>query len=167
MTEKDIDLKTIIDSFRTSENPVVFIGAGISRAAPSSIPLFSELIEAYIDALDQEINVISTYGGVEAKEIKEKICNLPIEELFADLKFVFHNLAFDPLKWMNDRTPNINHKLISLLVQELDIKTILTPNFDLLLEKVLPDFHSIAEMKVYTKHAMNGINKGSVPHLCC
>lgn len=48
---------------------------------------------------------------------------------------------------MNTREPNQAHQLIARLVESLDISTVLTANFDRLLEKKLPGFESVLLMK--------------------
>lgn len=142
----------LIDKFRNAENPIIYFGAGISTSAPSSIPTFSKLMEAYFDAINETGgNILEKHSGEKAKTIKEIICNLPIEDFFNDIKEIFTKRAFEPLDWMNDRQPNQAHKLLASISNDLNIKAILTPNFDCLLEKELPDFFSIDDMKNFSK----------------
>ena len=142
-----MDLAPVIEEFRNAAIPAFYLGAGISRSVPSSVPLFSELMKAYVDALESDGNIIDRHAKQEAEDVRRMICELPAEEFFADLKFVFRDKALEPLDWMNAREPNRAHGLLAVLAKDLRVKTILTPNFDCLLEKVLPDYLSVPKMK--------------------
>lgn len=155
-----MNYENLINMFRNADNPVLYLGAGISRSEPSSIPLFSELMRAYINAMDPyDANILKKHAKTDTDEILKTICELPIEAFFADLIQLFHDKILKPFEWMDERPLNQAHKHIKSLVSELNIRTILTPNFDLLLEKTLHDYLSITEMKSFSKPSDNTNSK--------
>ncbi len=137
-----------VRTFREAPRKAIFCGSGVSRSAPSSIPLFSELMRSYLAALNPSgRNLLKEHAGKEAEDIRHAICELPIDEFFTDVMFALGKSTLDPIDWMNTREPNQAHQLIARLVDSLDIQTVLTANFDQLLEKKLLGFESVVFMK--------------------
>jgi Tfp pilus assembly protein PilF len=105
-------------------------------------------MRSYLAALEPSgRNVLKEHAGKEAGDIRRAICELPIDEFFADVVFALGQSTLEPIDWMNTREPNQAHQLIARLVESLDISTVLTANFDRLLEKKLPGFESVLLMK--------------------
>lgn len=77
-----------VRAFREAPRKAIFCGSGVSRSAPSSVPLFSELMRSYLTALEPSgRNVLKEHAGKEAGDIRRAICELPIDEFFADVVF--------------------------------------------------------------------------------
>ncbi|MCK4826353.1 hypothetical protein KA005_61995, partial [bacterium] len=160
-------MKKLTQIFQEAKNPVLYLGAGISRASPSSIPLFNELMMGYLDAIDSSEDVIlKKHAGSEVESIKKSISELPTEAFFADMNASSGKKIFSPLDWFNNRPVNQTHKLISKVVKKFGIRTVLTPNFDCLLEKVLVDFNQVVDMKPLFRGDLiykNNINQSPLP----
>ena len=73
-----MEITEIFTKFKEAKNPVLFLGAGISRSYPSSIPLFSELMSAFLNAIDnghfipKQINNIPSMDIAQYDIIKRK-----------------------------------------------------------------------------------------------
>ena len=160
-------MERLIQIFQEAKNPVLYLGAGISRSSPSSIPLFNELMMSYLNAIDpSEEGILKKHAGSEMESIKKSIRNLPTEAFFADIKAALEEKAFTPLVWFNDRPVNQTHKLIAKVVEKFGIKTVLTPNFDCLLEKVLVNFDQVVDMKPLFRGDLiskDSLNQTSLP----
>lgn len=105
----------------------LFCGAGISKN--SGLPLADELKQQILDKLP-----------IDKEDITEIMnSNLPFEAFIDALsETIFY--PFDVLKIFDifeDGLPNTNHILIARLAKNGCLKTILTTNFDLLIEKAL------------------------------
>ena len=150
-----------VRAFREAPKKSIFCGSGVSRSAPSSLPLFSELMRSYLTALDPPgRNVLKVHAGQEAENIRSAICELPIDEFFADVILALGKETLEPIDWMSTREPNQAHRLIAKLVESLDITTVLTPNFDKLLEKKLVGFESVTIMKGRSRTYEDGVLSG-------
>lgn len=103
----------------------IFCGAGISRN--SGLPLANELISYLLDKLFKE------NGNKYTEEIKNS--NLPFEAFIETLSERI--TIAEILDIFKDGKPNTNHIWIAKLSKYGYIKTILTTNFDLLIEKAL------------------------------
>lgn len=104
-------------------NTAIFCGAGISYH--SGLPLVSELEKKILTALDINENDSSIILN----------SNIPFEFFIETIR---NELSVDEiLEIFSKGEPNTNHDLIAELVKAGFIKTILTTNFDLLIEKAL------------------------------
>jgi len=147
MTPKHV-LTAFCDRFREASRRAILCGAGVSRLKPASIPLFWEMMDAYLDALELPGGrVLSRHAGEESGTIRKQICDLPADEFFADIVFALGKEALAPLDWMHQRAPNQSHALVARLVSEYGVTTLLTPNYDCLLERELPGFKTVSLMK--------------------
>jgi hypothetical protein len=146
-------LVTAISAFCRSRKPVILTGAGISRPAPTTIPLFSEINEAILEALDPGGAVVEEYASSveDAESTRRAICSLQPERLLGEVQTMLGEGALRFLKWMSFREPNHTHKLVARLVTKHKVQTVLTTNFDLLHEKVLPGFVSVPKMKMMAR----------------
>lgn len=103
----------------------IFCGAGISRN--SGLPLANELVSYLLDKL---------FKDKESKYIEEiKNSNLPFEAFIETLSESI--TVSEILDIFKDGKPNTNHIWIAKLAKSGYIKTVLTTNFDLLIEKAL------------------------------
>jgi NAD-dependent SIR2 family protein deacetylase len=116
----------IIDKIGKSikeHDAAIFCGAGISLH--SGLPLVSDLIKkilAVIDLHEKDASIILN-------------SNIPFEFFIETIR---NEVCVDEiLEIFNKGKPNTNHELIAELVKSGFIKTILTTNFDLLIEKAL------------------------------
>lgn len=109
---------------RISEhNTSIFCGAGISYH--SGLPLASELVKKILAVLDIK----------EADALFILNSNIPFEFFIETIR---NEVSVDGiLEIFSKGEPNTNHELIAELVKQGFIKTIITTNFDLLIEKAL------------------------------
>nr|WP_320023174.1 tetratricopeptide repeat protein [uncultured Draconibacterium sp.] len=103
----------------------VFCGAGISYN--SGLPLVNDLIKY----------ILSSFDVSDSDSDKILNSNLPFESFIQTLADEVNIEKI--LDIFAKGNPNINHKLIAGLVQKGLVKTILTTNFDTLIEKALND----------------------------
>ncbi len=136
-----------IEKLKTSTNLCILVGAGISNKPPTNIPLFSGLRDAYLDAIDPNRTILKKNAGKYANFIETEIRNLKIESFFSDLLTSLGPIIWEPLKWMNSRPLNTYHYLLRDIVDSYKVTTVMTTNFDRLLEKVLPKFEALSSMK--------------------
>lgn len=108
-----------------SGKSAIFCGAGISRH--SGLPLANELVSYVLHKL---------FNARQSKYIREiKASNLPFEGFMETL--LGHINISEILDIFEDGKPNTNHIWIAKLAKNGYVKTILTTNFDLLIEKAL------------------------------
>ena len=81
---------SIKDHLIGSSKVIVFAGAGISRSSPANIPLFFEMNESILQALDPNLDFIRHYSSSieEAQKIRERIVKLRPENLLGELKTI-------------------------------------------------------------------------------
>lgn len=105
------------------KSTAIFCGAGISYN--SGLPLATDLVKNILDIIDIKDN--------DASAILNS--NMPFEFFIETIK---SEVSVDEiLDVFSKGEPNINHKLIAELIKLGFIKTVLTTNFDLLIEKSL------------------------------
>ncbi len=138
---------SVIERFKSSPNPCILVGAGISYKHPTNIPLFAGLRDAYLDAIDPDRYILRRHAGNNIALVEASIRNLNLERFFSDLLATLGTVIFAPFDWMNQRPLNVNHYLLRSIVVSMGINTVLTTNFDTLLERSLPGFHSLSSMK--------------------
>jgi hypothetical protein len=118
---------------------VVFVGAGISKAAPSTLPSWWEY----------NFSILSEIGNIAAKALKinqELLQKDEIEksvEVVSISEFFVHYIAGDayfPLtSLLNSSKPNHNHYILAELSKSNKIKAIITTNFDTLIEQAFTE----------------------------
>jgi len=112
-----------IDKYVNEQNTAIFCGAGISYN--SGLPLADDLVKKILEAVDindKDASIILT-------------SNIPFEFFIETLR---NEVSIDEiLEIFSKGEPNTNHELIAELAGAGFIKTILTTNFDLLIEKAL------------------------------
>lgn len=104
-------------------NAAIFCGAGISYN--SGLPLANDLVRNILASID----VNETDSSIILNS------NLPFEAFIQTL--IDEVSVDDILEIFNTGEPNTNHELIAELVKAGFIRTVLTSNFDLLIEKAL------------------------------
>lgn len=122
----DWEIDKLITALNNSKNGIknaLFCGAGISYN--SGLPLVNNLIKKILESM-----------GVETSEI-EMVLNsdLPFE---AFIETIHREVSIDEILDIFDiGEPNTNHELIAELIGKGLIKTVVTTNFDRLIEKAL------------------------------
>ncbi len=106
---------------------IIFCGAGISR--DSGLPIVNQIVPSILSKFNLELQ--------EIESILDKSNNpkLPFE-LFIEILQENSDIN-DLLSIYEEGEPNLNHLIVANLIKEGKIKTILTTNFDTLLEKAL------------------------------
>lgn len=115
----------------------VFCGAGISYN--SGLPLAHDLLRNLLSAIDVNANDSSTLLN----------SNLPFEAFIQTL--TDESNVEDILDIFSNGEPNTNHELIAELITKGFVNTVLTTNFDLLIEKALlsKGFENGKQFEVY------------------
>lgn len=121
---------------------VVFLGAGISLN--SGIPLAKD-IEAYI------LERLRVSSGLKRLILGY---GLPFEAFMEP--FVINTNARDLLRIFDFGIPNSNHMLVAHLAKERGLSTIVTTNFDLLLERALREVRLKFRLTMERSGAVNG-----------
>jgi NAD-dependent SIR2 family protein deacetylase/tetratricopeptide (TPR) repeat protein len=117
------DLETITEDLYESllkGEVAIFVGAGISK--DSGLPLASDLMRTILKELALEGEIIDDVLN----------SNIPFEAFMESFSFFELEKLFDLFL---QGEPNVNHFLIGRLVKEGCINSIMTTNFDILLEK--------------------------------
>lgn len=120
-----------------------FIGAGVSFAAPSSIPFASKILSDMISFLlgleSEEIlkNILTKKGGKNLYErFAKELFNdemFPFEETFQTLENVLGSNIRSFVELLRYGKPNINHYMLA--TQLKNGNTVITPNFDTKIEE--------------------------------
>lgn len=139
--------QNLVEQFRNARNPCLLVGAGLSLSAPTSIPLFKGLRDAYLSAIDPDHSRLAQASGDDLGRTLDAIDSSPIEMFFSAIYTTLGDRAMAPLRWMDGRPRNSGHMAILALATEIDISTVLTTNFDKVLERTLPFFRSVDSMK--------------------
>ncbi|KKG32299.1 tetratricopeptide repeat protein [Methanosarcina mazei] len=153
MVDNNQSVLELIDNAIKSRKMAIFCGAGISRN--SGLPIVSEIVPRILTKL--ELN----------EEDKEEVltANLRFEVLMGILA---ENSDITPIiEIYNLGEPNTNHIFIAKMVKHGYIRTILTTNFDLLIEKAVRSEGLIenVDYKVYyLEDQFNNIDEGIKPH---
>ena len=114
----------------------LFVGAGISMSAPSSAPswwaLMSSLLKETFSAM-----------SIEHKEIADKMLTTDAsrtpEEIMETYYFVLQDKLFSLFQVLEAGEPNANHKIIAKMAKVGKVKSILTTNFDVFIERALEE----------------------------
>lgn len=139
MEEKDAGVITnlvqdLADLLRDPNEPVAFfVGAGVSTNEPSSLPLAKELIGWTIDSLwrvarSEGIRGLSGKAAISLKSLRPEV-------VFYELLSELGPNALGPLRVFGSGQPNKTHHFLASVLAKGMITTIVTTNFDRLLEK--------------------------------
>ncbi|MBN2044280.1 MAG: SIR2 family protein [Anaerolineales bacterium] len=118
--------------------PIMFVGAGVSAAAPSSLPLAGRLVKAFYDALTHDSELAGFVDELSVEELpKDLLDQLGSPELIynatsefaADIVPELFRIALE------SNCPNINHYSLARLLEFGQISRIITTNFDTLIEQ--------------------------------
>lgn len=148
---KDGSIQTVIERL-TGEELVLFVGAAISNAKPSSLPGFldlqNEMLWALHKALGSRFSQLyrDLYADIKSRQFinpasqsivsvpPEYIMELGRQELDADGEQKEY-FALEPVLGMERASPNHNHVVVAGLLASQTVKAVFTTNFDTLIEK--------------------------------
>lgn len=123
----DSVIAEIIESIK-NEEVLVFCGAGISRN--SGLPVVGEIVPYILDKL----GVQKEHQDLILDE-RKNLKGMPFE-LFMEI--IYESGGIGKMNDIYDAgEPNVNHILISELIKKHQLKTVVTTNFDQLIEKAL------------------------------
>jgi hypothetical protein len=151
---------------------VVFAGAAISIAAPTSLPAVANVYGAFSDYL---VAGMPTLG--DASELKEKLlARAPFEKLMESLYVVLRESAsaqtFIPdllQELYGHGEPNVNHESLVQMLNDGEIETIITTNFDDMLCKASPSTRRVVKesdfQQLSTELNTGGLERPTVAHV--
>ncbi|MFL6449956.1 MAG: SIR2 family protein [Bryobacteraceae bacterium] len=125
----------------TGNKIVVFAGAGISKDAPSDLPLAAELQDAIVDALLRRIH--PPLGNNErASALRKAVRSTIPESLYQMLRDQLGTVA---LRLLNSALscgrPNWLHETLARLADSQQVAAVITTNFDLHIETAMAGSH--------------------------
>jgi len=130
-------LKELKEIIHANNQYAFFVGAGISKN--SELPLAGELMDYILNRLTKGLDV-------DKEDIKKINVSTIQFELFIQILFEY-SVSPKMYDFFKNGYPNNNHKFIAKMCKSGYAKTILTTNFDMLIEKALDD--EGVEYKVY------------------
>jgi tetratricopeptide (TPR) repeat protein len=150
-------LKEIVSLFRESRLNV-FCGAGISSAPPSNLPLANEL----------KLNIVTRLVGHERSQmLANQLDKIPLELV---IEIIDENSSrFIPAlaRLFHGTQPNRNHLFLARLMAMAHLQTVMTTNFDTMLEKAIGGQSTLNFMVYSTEDAFSSIklNDLSLPSI--
>ncbi|HME52151.1 MAG TPA: SIR2 family protein [Candidatus Lokiarchaeia archaeon] len=118
-----------------SQGFMIYAGAGISMAAPTCAPswwqLTEEILTSFFDRIPRE------WGVPSDLIIKSEIWQP--EVIFENFANVFDTQLYEVFKALDVATPNGTHRAIAKLAKEGYLKSCVTTNFDIYIERALRD----------------------------
>ena len=130
-----LQLEDAIERIRLdAENGLVlFVGAGISNAAPSNCPTWNELLGLVLDTVQKNFSGLGMYRDALGERVKTIKPELLCQILYGNLLEDFWGF----LDLMQLGRPNLNHDCIARLAKNNSVPLILTTNFDTYIEEAL------------------------------
>lgn len=116
----------------------LWVGAGISRDAPSALPLANELKPFLLAAICESGTLRNFHEErlLSGKDIEVALKEYPLEAFIENLS-ESHNLLNMVSEIFRGGSPNKHHRLLARLARDGFVRQILTTNFDLLIERAL------------------------------
>lgn len=151
-------LQEFLDSIESlfQENRLsVFCGAGISNAIPSNLPLANEL----------KFNIVGRLLGIErSQSLVEKLNRIPLEYV---IEIIDRNsTGFLPAlgRLFHAPTPNKCHFFLAQLVTTGHLQTIMTTNFDTLIEKAISALSGLSYAVYSSEDEFSALNMNELSH---
>jgi len=113
----------------------VFVGAGVSNAAPTNLPLAKELSRSILTKLSADVILSED----DEKTFRSQLDSIRPERLFSILSRVIGEKAYVPLQFFVQAVPNSNHVTLARLARNGRLAAIVTTNFDSAIERALED----------------------------
>lgn len=129
-------LKTLIEMASRNGTLAFFVGAGISRGFPTSMPTVPDIVTAIEDnilSVDAEI-------GEAIMKLDPYLKQMPFETLLSTIHQGIDDKTIKFLECLRTGTPNATHHFLGHLLIQNKIKTVITPNFDNMIELALGDY---------------------------
>lgn len=143
---------------------VLFIGAGISVAAPSTCPTWNELLELALGSARKVYSELDIYYDAVSERLKtikpELLCQLLYSNLLGDF--------WGFLDILQTGQPNLNHARIAQMMHEFPVPLILTTNLDTYIENALNytgahfGLHNCSIPRGLLKSLKNSANKNAI-----
>jgi tetratricopeptide (TPR) repeat protein len=127
-----MELQDISSSF-LRKDVLLFLGAGISRPDPSSLPTADEIRDGVFQRLVEE-------GSEPSKHLtaaKPYLANMPFEAFLSTIQQTIHDRMFEILAPLKQGVPNHVHRYVAQLILHGKVRGVVTTNFDNLLEQAL------------------------------
>ena len=137
---KVLNTKDFVSAILNEKEIVFFVGSGISMWHPSNLPTGYELKRSLFKgitsckALNSYFEYIYNDDINKIKLSHEQWQKVPLEGMWGAVYTEIGEKLFNGLTFFNTNKYNFFHKLLILLTNESNHKTIITTNFDLLFE---------------------------------
>mmetsp|Transcript_3585 Transcript_3585/g.7702 ORF Transcript_3585/g.7702 Transcript_3585/m.7702 type:complete len:922 (+) Transcript_3585:112-2877(+) len=147
----------------TSKPAFLFAGAGISMSAPSSSPswwaLMTQLLQLTFHAMPAE-------HQEDVAKLHTSDNSRNPEEVMETYFFILQEKLFSLFELLEAGEPNANHKAIARMAKHGKLKTILTTNFDIFIERALDaegvPYKVICTDEEYKDYYENGLDEFAV-----
>jgi tetratricopeptide (TPR) repeat protein len=122
----------------TDARLVIFVGAGVSMGSPTNLPSWRDVNRIIVNALAS--NAIPVVSEAAARQVAELILTrhenekLPPEYQAEVLAGFLHHRYFEVLRHIDSNRPNATHLAIAWLARLGYVRTVITTNFDRVLE---------------------------------
>ncbi|MFX0090692.1 MAG: tetratricopeptide repeat protein [Candidatus Hodarchaeota archaeon] len=128
--------KTVLDYLRQGKT-TIFVGAGVSIIPPSCLPTWWQMNHSILDALTEEAReyIPDINNLTEKIKKREEEGKLPPEFVAELITERFGESYFEVLQALEGETPNQVHFWLATLAKAGLVKTIITTNFDTLIER--------------------------------
>lgn len=138
-------LQSLIDDLRGARGAVLLVGAGISWAAPASLPLAEDIRRPILEALWEctEVAAPGSIPDADRTSIAARVRVVALEKLLGSVDHVFSlarpqddSIREITANWLRTR-PNLCHEAIGRLAAAGQVRALISLNFDTLTESQL------------------------------
>jgi hypothetical protein len=134
-----LDAKTmdkITSELREKKTAFLFLGAGVSVAAPASAPSWWTLMST---VLEETFKAVPIEHQKVARKLATSDATRSPEEVMETYYFVLQDKLFSLFRLLKEGKPNANHRIIAKMAKAGMLQSVLTTNFDEFIEEALDD----------------------------
>lgn len=130
------DAVTAVVRYARVQRLVVLAGSAVSYAPPTNLPSATAIKNSLLRSLLRNIPLrdAPTRG---LTQVRQRLADLPFESFMDRLSLVLTDRLIRSFEYMTERQPNRNHVLLSILLRHCYRQTLLTTNFDTMIEKAV------------------------------
>jgi len=129
-------MEKITHELREKKKIFLFLGAGISVAAPASAPSWWTLMST---VLEQTFKAVPSEYQKIARTLATSDATRSPEEVMETYYFVLQDKLFSLFRLLEEGEPNANHRIIAKMAKADMLQSVLTTNFDEFIERALDE----------------------------